>query len=72
MIYCDVENWNLKEKFMEKFPELNPDDGVLLQMADQMKGKRIIKTHLPFSFFQPSLLNTCKVRLKLINYIYIW
>ncbi|XP_068247349.1 sulfotransferase 1A3-like [Palaemon carinicauda] len=51
----------LVKKFMEKFPEGRMEDGVVLQLAKAETGRRIIKTHLQFQFFNESLLNKSKV-----------
>jgi len=46
------------EKYVD---ELDLDKGFAFQIAEAHKGGRTIKTHLPFSFFPKSLIDTCKV-----------
>lgn len=49
------------KEFSDRCPNKDPANGMFLQMAEAMSGKRILKTHLPLSFFGDNLLNTCKV-----------
>ena len=51
----------LVDHFNQTYPDLNPEDGIVLQTAEHMGEKRVIKSHLPFSFFKPEMLDTCKV-----------
>ncbi|KAB7502058.1 Sulfotransferase 1C1 [Armadillidium nasatum] len=51
----------LYDTFSHMHPNLNPDDGIFLQMAEHAEDPRIIKSHLPFSLLSPSLLQNSKV-----------
>ena len=53
------------DTFKHTHPDLNPEDGIVLQTAENMGEKRVIKSHLPFSFYKPELLDTCKVKFYL-------
>lgn len=52
---------DIAKDFARLCPSKNSDDGIFLQMAEAVQNPRTIKTHLPFSFFSPSLLDTTKV-----------
>lgn len=39
-----------------------------LEAVDQMPSPRVIKSHLPFNFLNPNLLDTCKVRNNRYNF----
>ncbi|RXG58593.1 Sulfotransferase 1C4 [Armadillidium vulgare] len=49
------------DTFVQAHPNRNPKDGMFLQFAELTEDPRIIKAHLPFSLFSPSLLETCKI-----------
>ncbi|KAF2368086.1 Sulfotransferase domain [Trinorchestia longiramus] len=42
-------------------PTASLDDGVFLGIANSVPGRRVLKTHLPFSLLPENLLDTCKV-----------
>lgn len=41
--------------------DADPNDGVYLQISEAIPDPRTIKTHLPFSLLQPSMLDIAKV-----------
>lgn len=47
--------------FSRLCPDADPNDGVYIQISVATPDPRTIKTHLPFSLFHPSLLDTSKV-----------
>jgi len=48
------------EKNMEKLKKF-ANQSSLIQYANQMKGRRVIKTHMPMEFLPKQILETCKV-----------
>ncbi|XP_064111169.1 sulfotransferase 1C4-like [Macrobrachium nipponense] len=51
----------LLKAFLKLCPFKNPFNGLMLQMSEAIPDPRTIKTHLPFSLLNPSLLDTSKV-----------
>jgi len=60
-IAADPMMGQMLAKFMSLCPGQNPADGLQVQLAAALPGRRVIKTHLPFSLLNPDLLNTAKV-----------
>lgn len=51
----------LYDAFKRWCPGRKPEEGIHLQLAECLPAPRIIKTHLPFPFLSPSLLDVSKV-----------
>ncbi|XP_047740729.1 sulfotransferase 1C4 [Hyalella azteca] len=47
--------------YRTRCPNPNPNRGLHLQLAESYTERRVLKTHLPFSCYQPGLLDKCKV-----------
>lgn len=58
--------------FLRLCPDADPNDGVNLQISVAAPDPRTIKTHLPFSFFQPSLLDTAKVPMLNVYFLLLY
>ncbi|XP_027236581.2 sulfotransferase 1A1 [Penaeus vannamei] len=54
-------NHPMVQAFFKMCPGKNPLDGLQLQITEVLPAPRTIKTHLPFSLLDPSLLDTSKV-----------
>jgi len=46
---------------MKETPESDPKKGLFIELARHIKGRRVLKTHLPFSLLPKNLLDVCKV-----------
>lgn len=58
-----LEEW--AEEFRARNPGKDPkEEGLYLFLADSSPSPRTIKTHLPFSLLNPSLLDTSKVKVS--------
>lgn len=52
---------SFRKWFSEVCPGRKEEDGIMLQIAELMPGRRIIKCHLPLCLLPPDLLDTAKV-----------
>ena len=50
-----------QDGFTSSYPEIRDILHDSIAHVANMKGRRIIKTHLPFEFLPPKLVDTCKV-----------
>ena len=50
-----------QDGFTSSYPEITDILHDSIAHVANMKGRRIIKTHLPFEFLPPKLVDTCKV-----------
>ncbi|XP_066943352.1 sulfotransferase 1C4-like [Macrobrachium rosenbergii] len=55
------EDSSAAKDFSRLCPGRDPGDGFFLQLSEAIPKPRALKTHLPFSLFEPSLIDTSKV-----------